>query len=97
MQFQLKNRAANVVAALAVIAQPGGVKKTAVAIGQSMKANRRMTAVMIAAGSVQAFAADGDMVVTGVLATIAGAVVAKNTIGPAWTGLKYIGKAWAKL
>lgn len=94
--MSIKNRFANVAAAVGEVRKPGGLKRVAVATAHSVRSNRRMTAVLLTVGAVPAFAADA-MDVAGPLATITAAVVGKNLIGPAWTGLKYIGKAWSKM
>lgn len=94
--MSIKNRFSNVAAALGEVRKPGGLKRLAVATAHSVRSNRRMTAVLLTVGAAPAFA-DTAMDVAAPLATIAAAVVGKNLIGPAWTGLKYVGKAWAKM
>lgn len=96
MELKFNKRVAAVVAAVSVVGQPGGVKRVAHAVADSVRNNRRMTAVLLTMGTVPAFAA-GEMDVAEPLAYIAAALVAKNLIGPAWTGLKYVGKAWNKI
>ncbi|MGN6234949.1 hypothetical protein [Dyella sp.] len=62
---------------------------------------KRNATTAIVVGSVvgqAAFAQTADaMDVATPLAYIAAAVVAKNLIGPAWTGLKYLAKVWNKV
>lgn len=73
------------------------LKALFVAAGNSVKRNRVLTTALITASSVSAFADDSTFDVTTPLAYIAAGVTAKMAIGPAWAGLKYVGKVWFKI
>jgi hypothetical protein len=73
------------------------LKALFVTAGNNIKQHRVFTTALVLGSSAPAFAADTDFDVTGPLGYIAAGVVAKMAVGPAWAGLKYVGKAWNKV